>query len=318
MKANEILPISQTLKKIGTVVAYYPRIALALKSVNAAIFLAQFIYWEGKQKNEEGWIYKTMEEIRKETGLSRNEQETARKRLKELNILEEKRMGIPAKLYFRFNWDVLDKILSEFEDEEEGGNNEDCENEPANKIAENQQTRLQETCKQDCGKPANYIHKITTDNTTIDYNYFKETEEFKPYWVSDVNYKTEALMKVTTWKRYPHPTRPGITTTIRQMVMDIVCINRMKRELFPTEEEVCIKIQLALNNGKLTYEKFVQVYKEWEKSNVPRIGWLHNALFGKELQPQSQRTNKINKIPLIELCPRCGGIMLNKKCKSCK
>ena len=42
-----------------------------------------------------------------ETGLSRWEQETARRALRRAGLLEERRLGMPAKLWFRVCADVL-------------------------------------------------------------------------------------------------------------------------------------------------------------------------------------------------------------------
>lgn len=113
MSKRENISISEVLRKVGKPVAYYPEIARALGSVKCGIFLCQFMYWEGRQADPEGWIYKTMVEIESETGLSRFEQESARKTLTEMQIMEQKKKGMPAKLYYRFIWDRLDEILEE-------------------------------------------------------------------------------------------------------------------------------------------------------------------------------------------------------------
>ncbi len=103
--------ISEFFQKAGRPVAYYSSFAKALNSVNAALLLCQLLYWMGKQKNKEGWIYKSREEIFEEIGLSRSEQETARRRLKELGILEEKIAGVPATVHFKINLLKIEEIL---------------------------------------------------------------------------------------------------------------------------------------------------------------------------------------------------------------
>ena len=99
---------SEVLIGLGRPVAYYSKLAELCSSVTAGIFLCQFLYWHGKGSDPEGWIYKVQSEITEETALSRWEQETARKILCKLNILEEKYSGIPRKLYYRLNLDSLD------------------------------------------------------------------------------------------------------------------------------------------------------------------------------------------------------------------
>ena len=79
--------------------------------IAGALLLSQLLYWQGRQARNDGWLWKTQAEIEEETGLTRREQETARKRLKALGILEEKRMGVPAKMHFRINEDALISAL---------------------------------------------------------------------------------------------------------------------------------------------------------------------------------------------------------------
>jgi hypothetical protein len=81
-------------------------------SINAALFLSQSMYWANRT-GEDGWFYKTQKDWEEETGLTRREQETARKILKEKGILEEKLCGVPATLNFRINRDKLRTCLAE-------------------------------------------------------------------------------------------------------------------------------------------------------------------------------------------------------------
>lgn len=77
--------------------------------------LSQAIYWTKKtaQMNgrEDGWFWKTQAEWEEETGLGRREQETARKYLEESGVIEQKRQGVPAKLWYRVNKEALDERL---------------------------------------------------------------------------------------------------------------------------------------------------------------------------------------------------------------
>lgn len=56
-------------------------------------------------------MYKTREDIKKETGLSRDEQETARKRLVALGVLQEDLRGVPATVHYRINTERLEALL---------------------------------------------------------------------------------------------------------------------------------------------------------------------------------------------------------------
>ena len=49
----------------------------------------------------DGWFVQSQQQWTQETGLSRWEQETARRALRRAGLLEECRIGMPAKLWFR-------------------------------------------------------------------------------------------------------------------------------------------------------------------------------------------------------------------------
>lgn len=108
---NELLPFTRTMAALGQYIMYYPIIAHALGGVKVAVFIGPFMYFEGKQNDTEGWIYKTASEIENQTGLTRTEQENARKTLRELGVLDEARRGVPARLFYRFDWGAIDKLI---------------------------------------------------------------------------------------------------------------------------------------------------------------------------------------------------------------
>jgi hypothetical protein len=88
----------EILEQLGPWVSYPPRLAECLGGVKEAIFLTHILWW--KKHSDDGWVFRTREEIDKETGLSRWEQETARKNLRQLGILKEEYRGIPRRLFF--------------------------------------------------------------------------------------------------------------------------------------------------------------------------------------------------------------------------
>lgn len=82
-------------------------------SAVAALFLSYAVYTtERLPHEEEGWFRKTGEEWRAETGLTRFEQQTARRILRELDILIERRAGVPAELWFKIRVDRLLEQMS--------------------------------------------------------------------------------------------------------------------------------------------------------------------------------------------------------------
>lgn len=82
-------------------------------SVNAGLMLSQAVYWSKRSTTRDGWFWKTAEEWTEETYLSRTEQATARKQLKRLACWQEELRGVPAKLFYRIDFDALDDLLSE-------------------------------------------------------------------------------------------------------------------------------------------------------------------------------------------------------------
>ena len=82
-------------------------------SVNAALMLSQAVYWHLRTNDPGGWFYKSQDEWEEETGLSRYEQEGAREKLRKLGFWNEKRDGMPAKLFFQINEELLQTQLDE-------------------------------------------------------------------------------------------------------------------------------------------------------------------------------------------------------------
>lgn len=126
--------------------------------INGALMLSQLVYWTSRTKNADGWVYKTQAEWTQETGLTRTEQENARKKLLELSFITEKKQGVPCRVFFRVERENLYKALVEYSE------TLDC-----SQFAGNLHTGLQETYELGCGKPANKKApnlQSNTENTT--------------------------------------------------------------------------------------------------------------------------------------------------------
>lgn len=87
-----------------------PLVDLTGGSVTAALMLTYALHWTrefyfaGECHADlalQGFMQVSQVEWERETALTRSEQETARRILRERGYLEEKRVGLPAKLYFR-------------------------------------------------------------------------------------------------------------------------------------------------------------------------------------------------------------------------
>ena len=149
-------------------IAYHRCFVWLGAGITGAVFLSQALYWTRRTNDQNGWFYKSQAEWEEETGLTRHEQDGARKKLCALGVLEEIRRGVPARLFYRLNMNRLREILVKGKPLKPV-RNQDCRN-SANWNAENQQARLPQTDEQDCHELANITENTTeiTTETTID------------------------------------------------------------------------------------------------------------------------------------------------------
>ena len=88
-------------------IAYYPIYRIIGGSTTAGILLSQLMYWFSKKDK----IYKTDNEIMEETFLSEKELRNAKSKIKKLSFIEVTREGVPAKTYYKINWEEYEKVL---------------------------------------------------------------------------------------------------------------------------------------------------------------------------------------------------------------
>lgn len=97
------------------VIAFNVNLARVCGDVKAALFASQLLYWTRvgpEVQTNGGWVFKTREQWQTETGLTRFEQESARKRLQGLALIEQARVGAPPMSCFRIVLPELGKALS--------------------------------------------------------------------------------------------------------------------------------------------------------------------------------------------------------------
>ncbi len=136
--------------------------------ITGALLLSQIVYWQNRM--EGNWFYKTQSDLEEETGLTRYEQEGARKKLVSCGVLEEAKRGIPAKLYFRVNQERLEELLlGENQHAAMGKTNKQGCGISANSDAENQHAGMGKTNEQSCGNSAS-IHTVDYQETTQKIN----------------------------------------------------------------------------------------------------------------------------------------------------
>jgi hypothetical protein len=107
MKAVEIL------KQIGRPNAYYPCLAKPLGGVSSAVLFSQLFYWQDKATSNLG-VYKTRDELEKETGLTHNEQRTAIKKLCKKGVLIVTEKRLEHKTFYKIDNKKVDEVLANF------------------------------------------------------------------------------------------------------------------------------------------------------------------------------------------------------------
>jgi hypothetical protein len=110
MKPDSLISLKRALQYP---VAYHRVFARVGGGATAGLFLSQCRYWTLKATDLSGWWMKTQAEWENEIGLTRREQETARRQLRALGILEERKTGVPARSYFRLNLDRLAQLIEQ-------------------------------------------------------------------------------------------------------------------------------------------------------------------------------------------------------------
>lgn len=160
--------MSQFLQLVDRPVAFQRSFVRLGVGITGALLLSQIVYWQNRMEGQ--WFYKTQADLEEETGLTRYEQEGARKKLVSCGVLEEAKRGIPAKLYFRVNQERLEELLVGEKQHAGVGksNNQGCGN-SANSDAENQHAGVGKSNEQSCGNSAS-IHTVDYQETTQKIN----------------------------------------------------------------------------------------------------------------------------------------------------
>jgi hypothetical protein len=102
-KVKDLLP--------NRVVAYSPDLARSVGGATTGLFLSQLLFLSDKGANPEGWVYKSEAEMGKETGLTKREQQTARRKLLALGVITIIRGGFRNTYHFKVIWEKLYQVI---------------------------------------------------------------------------------------------------------------------------------------------------------------------------------------------------------------
>jgi hypothetical protein len=103
-KIKDLLP--------NRVVGYSPDLARIVGGATIGLFLSQLLYLSDKGANPEGWVYKSEQEMGKETGLTKREQQTARRKLLSLGVIAIMRGGWKNTYHFKVLWERLYQVIA--------------------------------------------------------------------------------------------------------------------------------------------------------------------------------------------------------------
>jgi hypothetical protein len=94
------------------VVGYSPDLARAVGGATTGLFLSQLLFLSDKGHNSDGWVYKSEAEMAKETGLTKREQQTARRKLLSLGVIAIMRGGWKNTYHFKVIWERLYQVIA--------------------------------------------------------------------------------------------------------------------------------------------------------------------------------------------------------------
>jgi hypothetical protein len=103
-KVKDMLP--------NRVVGYSPDLARVVGGATIGLFLSQLLFLSDKGANPDGWVYKSEQEMGKETGLTKREQQTARRKLLSLGVIAIMRGGFRNIYHFKVLWEKLYQVIA--------------------------------------------------------------------------------------------------------------------------------------------------------------------------------------------------------------
>lgn len=106
-KVKDLLP--------NRTVGYSPDLARAVGGATIGLFLSQLLFLSDKGANPEGWVYKSEAEMSRETGLTKREQQTARRKLLALGVIAIERRGFRFSYHFKVIWNRLYQVIEQYQ-----------------------------------------------------------------------------------------------------------------------------------------------------------------------------------------------------------
>lgn len=81
------------------------------EAIVLGVLLSADDYWEKQGREFEDFFYCTVEYMQSKTALTEHQQRNAINNLEKEGYIETKRMGLPARRYFKINYDLIEDSL---------------------------------------------------------------------------------------------------------------------------------------------------------------------------------------------------------------
>lgn len=264
-------------------VAYHPVVAKAVGSVTAGILLSQLLYWTPRGGDPDGWIWKTQDQIYEETGLGRREQETARRYLVAAGVLEEKRAGVPAKLFFRIDVTALTVLIGTAKT---GGTSQSSMAESAN------QERRDPPNKRGAIRPT--ITETTAETTTESTNRDSSSKSSKHAHAQ----QNERSAGVAATPKATGMTPVGATLAQR----------RVSQQLEPSEtpqlDAAIEDISQKFGNTQVLRSNLSQARRLWTESGLQEVVFVHRVVWPAFAIAKDRRGTARKPMPYFFECAR--------------
>ena len=167
-------------------IAYHRCFVTITGSVKAAIMLSQAMYWQARAKQKNGYWYKSAEEWEEETGLTRHEQQTARKDCEKF-LLSDLR-GVPATLFWKVDEVALQAAL--FSENSETSFTESVKLDLRNQSNINKNTETTTEITQDID-----IAKISKKIDELKFKFNPNTPTLLKIWTIDYGFSADVIIR---------------------------------------------------------------------------------------------------------------------------
>lgn len=287
---NKAIPIIKLIEAMNEQpIAFNKHYVFLGCGINGALMLSQLVYWTSRTKDTDGWIFKTHHDWTIETGMTRREQETARKTLKDLGFISEKKMGVPRRVFFRVERENLYQALVEYSE--------------TLAIPDMHKSAIlnAQNVHTECTNPPNCMHESAQLNAQIRPSNTENTTEN----TTDINLGASAPEQPKKFSAKKVLIENGVS---EQTAQEFIDLKKMKRKTI-TERSLKIIFNQAIE-AQLSNERVFQiiVLRGWESFKAAWNWAETNAEIEKLENPQATQSEQPSQ-PAINLPSKPKGFL---------